>query len=175
MEGTFGFDPVYTGNSGVDSFYVVANHKKMNPDGFKFASTLRIVHLELDTLVIGARAVLEPVFRNEVFYHIDLGNTTDSIDNSVDTLGSYQSVFDHLYGCRRGYRQKLGLQNRWLGLTGSGNKWSTMREANYQANPEGQVYDLEVEAGDYVVQIGWYENWGSRTQNVTANGGGGDL
>ena len=45
-----------------------------------------------------------------------------------------------------------------------------MREANYQANPEGQIYDLEVEPGDYVVQIGWYENWGSRTQNVSANG-----
>ena len=45
-----------------------------------------------------------------------------------------------------------------------------MHEANYQANPEGQIYDLEVEPGDYVVQIGWYENWGSRTQNVSANG-----
>ncbi len=45
-----------------------------------------------------------------------------------------------------------------------------MREANYQANPEGQIYDLEVEPGDYVVQIGWYENWGSRTQNVSVNG-----
>ena len=45
-----------------------------------------------------------------------------------------------------------------------------MREANYQANPEGQFYDLEVEPGTYVVQIGWYENWGSRTQDVTANG-----
>ena len=27
-EGTFGFDPVYTANNGIDSFYVVANHKK---------------------------------------------------------------------------------------------------------------------------------------------------
>ena len=97
-EGTFGFAPVYTANTGIDSFYVVANHTKMNPDGFKFAGTLRIVHLEIDTLVIGARAVLEPVFRNELIYHVDLGNTSDSIDNSVDTLGSYQSVFDQMYG-----------------------------------------------------------------------------
>ena len=39
-EGTFGFAPVYTGNSGIDSFYVVANHTKMNLDGFKFPEHL---------------------------------------------------------------------------------------------------------------------------------------
>ena len=169
-EGTFGFAPVYTANSGIDSFYVVANHTKMNPDGFKFAGTLRIVHLELDTLIIGARAVLEPVFRNELIYHIDLGNTTDSIDNSVDTLGSYQSVFDQVYGADAVTGKNWGYLTDGWGILASGNKWSTMHEANYQANPEGQIYDLEVEPGDYVVQIGWYENWGSRTQNVSANG-----
>jgi ELWxxDGT repeat protein len=168
--GTFGFAPVYTANKAIDSFYVVANHSKMNLDGFKFAGTLRIVHLELDTLVIGARAVLEPVFRNELIYHIDLGNNTDSIDNSVDTLGSYQSVFDQAYGLDTLSGKNWGYLTDGWGILGSGNKWSTMHEANYQANPEGQIYDLEVEPGDYVVQIGWYENWGSRTQNVSANG-----
>ena len=169
-EGAFGFAPVYTANTGIDSFYVVANHKKMNPDGFKFASTLRIVHLEIDTLKIGARAVLEPVFRNELIYHIDLGNTTDSIDQSVDTLGSFQSVFDQAYGLDTLSGKTWGYKTAGWGILASGNKWSTMREANYQANPEGQMYDLEVEPGDYVVQIGWYENWGTRTQKVTANG-----
>jgi ELWxxDGT repeat protein len=169
-EGTFGFVPVYTANTGIDSFYVAANHTKMNPDGFKFESTLRIVHLEIDTLIVGARAVLEPVFRNELIYHIDLGNTTDSIDNSVDTLGAYQSVFDQAYGLDTLAGKTWGYKTAGWGWTGSGNKWNTMREANYQANPEGQVYDLEVEPGDYVVQIGWYENWGTRTQKVTANG-----
>jgi ELWxxDGT repeat protein len=168
--GAFGFDPVYTSNTGIDSFYVVANHTKMNPDGFKFASTLRIVHLEIDTLVVGERAVLEPVFRNELIYHIDLGNTTDSIDNSVDTLGSYQSVFDQMYGTDAVTGKSWGYLTDGWGILASGNKWSTMHEANYQANPEGQIYDLEVEPGDYVVQIGWYENWGSRTQNVSVNG-----
>jgi ELWxxDGT repeat protein len=167
-EGAFGIDPVYTANNGIDSFYVVANHKKMNPDGFKFVSTLRIVHLELDTLIVGARAVLEPVFRNELIYHIDLGNTTDSIDNSVDTLGSYQSVFDQMYGADAVTGKNWGYLTDGWGILASGNKWSTMHEANYQANPEGQFYDLEVEPGDYVVQIGWYENWGTRTQSVTA-------
>ncbi len=119
-EGTFGSAPVYTANSGIDSFYVVANHKKMDLDGFQFISSLRIVHLELDTLVVGARAVLEPVFRNELIYHIDLGNTTDSIDNSVDALGSNQSVFDQMYAARPSYRQKLGLPYRWMGHTSFG-------------------------------------------------------
>jgi len=168
--GTFGFAPVYTANSGIDSFYVAANHTKMNPDGFKFESTLRIVHLEIDTLKIGERAVLEPVFRNELIYHIDLGNTSDSIDNSIDTLGSNQSVFDQAYGLDTLAGKTWGYKTGGWGILASGNKWSTMREANYQANPEGQVYDLEVEPGDYVVQIGWYENWGTRTQNVSANG-----
>ena len=169
-EGTFGFEPVYTANTGIDSFYVAANHTEMNPDDFKFVSTLRIVHLEIDTLIIGARSVLEPVFRNELIYHIDLGNATDSIDNSVDTLGSYQSVFDQAYGADAVTGKNWGYLTEGWGILASGNKWSTMREANYQANPEGQVYDLEVEPGDYVVQIGWYENWGSRTQNVSVNG-----
>ena len=140
----------------------------MNPDGFKFVSTLRIVHLEIDTLIVGARAVLEPVFRNELIYHVDLGNTTDSIDNSVDTLGTNQSVFDQLYGADAVTGKNWGYLTDGWGILASGNKWSTMREANYQANPEGQIYDLEVEPGDYVVQIGWYENWGTRTQSVTA-------
>ncbi|HSO87090.1 MAG TPA: T9SS type A sorting domain-containing protein, partial [Draconibacterium sp.] len=169
-EGPFGFDAVYTGNSGVDSFYVVANHKKMSPDGFKFDANLRAVHLELDTMVIGGKAVLEPVFRNELIYHVDLGNTTANIDNSVDVPGSYQSVFDQPYGPDAVTGKNWGFKTDGWGWTGSGNKWNTMREANYQANPEGQFYDLEVEPGDYVVQIGWYENWGSRTQDVTANG-----
>lgn len=169
-EGTFGFSPVYTANTGIDSFYVAANHTKMNLDGFQFVSTLRIVHLEIDTLIIGARAVLEPVFRHELIYHVDLGNTTDSIDNSVDTLGSYQSVFDQAYGLDTLSGKTWGYQTDGWGILASGNKWSTMREANYQANPEGQIYDLEVEPGDYVIQIGWYENWGSRTQNVSVNG-----
>jgi Secretion system C-terminal sorting domain len=169
-DGSFGFAPVYTANTGIDSFYVVANQTKLNPDGFKFASTLRIVHLEIDTLVVGERAVLEPVFRNELIYHVDLGNNTDSIDNSVDTLGAYQSVFDQAYGLDTLAGKTWGYQTPGWGILASGNKWSTMHEANYQANPEGQIYDLEVEPGDYVVQIGWYENWGSRTQNVSVNG-----
>jgi ELWxxDGT repeat protein len=167
-DGSFAFAPVYTANTGIDSFYVVANHTKLNLDGFKFASTLRIVHLEIDTLIVGERAVLEPVFRNELIYHIDLGNTTDSIDNSVDTLGSYQSVFDQMYGTDAVTGKSWGYLTDGWGILASGNKWSTMHEANYQANPEGQIYDLEVEPGDYVVQIGWYENWGTRTQSVTA-------
>jgi ELWxxDGT repeat protein len=169
-EGPFGFDAVYTGNSGIDSFYVVANHEKMSPDGFKFEANLRAVHLELDTMIMGARAVLEPVFRNELIYHIDLGNTEAYIDNSVDTPGSYHSVFDQPYGLDAVTGKSWGYKTDGWGWTGTGNKWNTMREANYQANPEGQTYDLEVVPGDYVVQIGWYENWGSRTQDVTANG-----
>jgi ELWxxDGT repeat protein len=169
-EGTFGTAAIYTANTGVDSFYVKANHTKMSPDGFKFESTLRVVHLEIDTLLIGARSVLEPVFRNEMLYHIDLGNTTSAIDNSVDTLGAYQSVFDQAYGLDTLAGKTWGYKTGGWGWTGSGNKWNTMREANYQANPEGQFYDLQVEPGDYVVQIGWYENWGTRTQKVTANG-----
>jgi ELWxxDGT repeat protein len=169
-EGPFGFDAVYTGNSGVDSFYVTANHKKLNPDGFKFETNFRAVHLELDTMLIGARAVLEPVFRNEMIYHVDLGNTTANIDNSVDVPGTYQSVFDQPYGPDAVTGKSWGYKTDGWGWTGSGNKWNTMREANYQANPEGQFYELEVEPGTYVVQIGWYENWGSRTQDVTANG-----
>jgi ELWxxDGT repeat protein len=169
-DGAYGFAPIYTSNTGVDSFYVVANHKKMSPDGFKFESTLRVVHLEIDTLTIGARAVLEPVFRNELIYHIDLGNETDSIDRSVDALGANQSVFDQAYGLDTLSGKTWGYKTGGWGWLGTGNKWNTMREANYQANPEGQFYDLEVEPGDYVVQIGWYENWGTRTQKVTANG-----
>jgi hypothetical protein len=105
-----------------------------------------------------------------MIYHIDLGNTTANIDNSVDIPGSYQSVFDQPYGLDTVTGKSWGYKTDGWGWTGSGNKWNTMREANYQANPEGQFYDLEVEPGDYVVQIGWYENWGSRTQDVTANG-----
>jgi hypothetical protein len=119
---------------------------------------------------MGARAVLEPVFRNELIYHIDLGNTEAYIDNSVDIPGSNHSVFDQPYGLDAVTGKSWGYKTDGWGWTGTGNKWNTMREANYQANPEGQTYDLEVEPGDYIVQIGWYENWGSRTQNVTANG-----
>jgi len=169
-DGPFGFDAVYTGNSGVDSIYVIANHKKLNPDGFKSEAKLRAVHLQLDTLTIGGRAVLEPVFRNELIYHVDLGNTTANIDNSIDVPGSYQSVFDQPYGLDTVTGKNWGYKTDGWGILAAGNKWSTMREANYQANPEGQFYDLEVEPGDYVVQIGWFENWGSRTQDVTANG-----
>ena len=169
-EGPFGFDPVYSGNTDVDSFFVVANHSKMSPDGFKFESVLRAVNLEIDTLKLGAKAVLEPVFRNELIYHVDLGNTTANIDNSIDIPGAYQSVFDQPYGPDAVTGKNWGYKTDGWGWTGSGNKWNTMREANFQANPEGQFYDMEVEPGDYVVQIGWYENWGSRTQDVTANG-----
>jgi ELWxxDGT repeat protein len=169
-KGTYGFDPVYSGNNDVDSFYVVANHKKMSPEGFKFEANFRAVNLGTDTLKIGARAVIEPVFRNELIYHIDLGNETNYIDKSVDALGSNQSVFDQAYGSDPVTGKNWGYKTGGWGWTGSGNKWNTMREANYQANPEGQLYNLEVEPGNYVVQIGWYENWGSRTQNVTVNG-----
>lgn len=169
-EGPFGFDAVYTGNSGIDSFYVIANHSKMSPDGFKFEANLRAVHLELDTMIIGARAVLEPVFRNELIYHIDIGNDSSYIDNSADVTGAYNSVFDQPYGLDAVTGKTWGFKTGGWGWVSTGNKWNTMREANYQANPEGQVYDLEVEPGDYVIQIGWYENWGSRTQDVSVNG-----
>lgn len=169
-EGPFGFDAVYSGNTDVDSFYVVANHKKMSPDAFKFETNLRAVNLETDTLKIGARAVLEPVFRNELIYHIDLGNETNYIDNSVDTLGSNQSVFDQVYGTDAGTGKNWGYIYSGWGWEGSGNKWNTMRETNYQEDATGLKYVLDIDPGDYVVQIGWYENWGSRSQEVSANG-----
>jgi len=169
-EGSFGFDPVYSGNTGIDSFYVIANHKMMSPDGFKFEANLRVVHLELDTLVIGGRAVLEPVFRNELIYHVDLGNETDSITNSADTLGAFQSVFDQVYGLDAITGKNWGYVYSGWGWEGAGNKWNTMRETNYQEDATGLKYILDIDPGDYVVQIGWYENWGSRTQEVSANG-----
>ena len=170
MDGPFGFDPIYTGNSEVDSFYVIPNHEILDPDGFKWSANLRAVNLETDTLKIGGRVVLEPVFRNELIYHVDIGNDTNYVDNSVDALGSYQSVFDQEYGEDEGTGKMWGHKNAGWGWTGAGNKWNTMREANYQNNPEGLNYVLELEPGEYAVQIGWYENWGTRSQEITANG-----
>jgi len=169
-DGPFGFDPVYTGNVPVDSFYVIPNHTKMDPDGFKWAANLRAVHLETDTLKIGGRAVLEPVFRNELIYHVDIGNDTNYIDNSVDALGSNHSRFDQVYGADEATGKMWGHTGAGWGWTGAGNKWNTMREANFQENPDGLQYDFELEPGDYAVQIGWYENWGSRSQEISANG-----
>jgi hypothetical protein len=169
-DGPFGFDPVYTGNVAVDSFYVIPNHTMMDPDGFKWAANLRAVHLETDTLKIGGRAVLEPVFRNELIYHVDIGNDTNFIDNSVDELGSYHSRFDQEYGADEVTGKSWGHVGAGWGWTGSDSKWNTMREANYQENPDGLQYDLELVPGDYAVQVGWYENWGSRSQEILANG-----
>ena len=76
--------------------------------------------LKLTRLIVGARAVLEPVFRNELIYHIDLGNTTDSIDNSVDTLGSYQSVFDQPYGADAVTGKNWGYITDGWGILGFG-------------------------------------------------------
>jgi hypothetical protein len=170
MDGPFGFDPIYTGNSEVDSFYVIPNHEILDPDGFKWNANLRAVNLETDTLKIGGRVVLEPVFRNELLYHVDIGNDTNYIDNSVDALGAYQSVFDQEYGEDEVTGKMWGHKGAGWGWLGAGNKWNTMREANYQANPDGLNYVLELEPGDYAVQIGWYENWGTRSQEISANG-----
>ncbi len=169
-EGPFGFDAIYTANSDVDSFYVIANHTVLDPDGFKWSANLRAVNLKTDTLTIGGRVVLEPVFRHELVYHVDIGNETDSITNSLDITGTHNSVFDQIYGTDATTSKKWGYIASGWGWLGAGNKWNTMRERNYQEDPNGLKYKLEIEPGDYVVQIGWYENWGTRSQDVIANG-----
>ncbi len=170
LDGTFGFDPIYTSNSDIDSFYVIPNYDVINPDSFKLSANLRAVNLNTDTLSIGGRVVLEPVFRHELIYHIDIGNDTSIIDNSVDVTGSFNSVFDQSYGLDTATNKTWGYKNAGWGWLGTGNKWNTMREMNYQEDPSGLNYVLEIEPGDYVVQIGWYENWGTRSQEITANG-----
>jgi ELWxxDGT repeat protein len=169
-EGPFGFDAIYTANTDVDSFYVVANHSVLDPDGFKWSANLRAINLNTDTLYIGGRVILEPVFRHELVYHVDLGNVTDAVTNSMDITGTHNSVFDQIYGLDTVAGKTWGYIASGWGWEGAGNKWNTMRERNYQEDSTGLKYKLEIEPGDYVVQVGWYENWGTRSQEIYANG-----
>src|SRR4030042_5045678 len=168
--GPFGLDPIYTPAEDESKFYIIANHEVINPNSFKTACQINITSPDIDSLKLTAKTVIEPVFHHELIYHVDLGNDSSVIDNSIDVVGSHHSVYDQVYGADPVTGKQWGRVRASWGIETSSNKWASMREQNYIADPAGLFYEFEIETGTYVIQYGWYEIWGSRTNQILVNG-----
>lgn len=174
LDGPFSYDPIQVdATDGTAKVYAIVNNPGIDPDNdFILSSSLRVVPLDivnLDTLALSVNVILEPVFRNEVVYHVVMGNDTNFLDNSVDVVGAYNSAFDKAYGEDAITNKSWGYTDAGWSNSGTWNKWQTMRERTYENENSALTYEFELEPGDYVAQLALYENWNNRAIEIAFN------
>lgn len=169
-EGPYSTDPLYLAEGETD-FYVLPDYSSMELSSVVSTVTLEALSPDVPTAEIGLRIIIAPFFHNELLYLADFGNPNDTLGTyNMDMLGSYQSVYDQVYGADPVTGKTWGIERSGWGWETSSDKWTSMREQNYGENPDGLLYGFELEPGDYVIQYGWYEHWGARMIDVIVNG-----
>ncbi|MCG8697222.1 MAG: hypothetical protein MI922_04150, partial [Bacteroidales bacterium] len=154
-----------------DTVYLILDHSKLPDASFGIEAPIYFTNLETDTVEMTAKSYIEPVFRHNLVYHVDIGNdTTIIISSPYDKFGSNQSSFDQEYAADSVTGKKWGYMNFNWGDIRNDSKWKSMREMKPSLDEKGLRYKFEVDAGTYVVQMGHFEKWGSREFDILANG-----
>ncbi len=167
-DGPFGLEAIKTGDNIFDTLYFVANLKKIAPDDTNnvYKMEINFVNLEADTLTKEFKLYMEPVFRHELLYHVNVGSDTNLIENSIEVLGKNNSVFDQAWGIDEVTNKKWGYVNQSWAMVNP----SKLVSGGENDGAEGLEYKFELPAGNYAVQVATYENWEARSYKVEANG-----
>ncbi len=168
--GPFGTEAIYTPNELESKFYLKPDYENRDPNELKSIALLELSSPGVNSLALECKTIIEPVFHHDMIYHVDFGNDSNYIENSMDVLGSYHSVFDQPFGEDAVTGKKWGYAQASWASRNNVNKWTSMREQNYGENPDGLLYKFEVEPGDYVIQYGWYEKYAARYIDIIVNG-----
>jgi ELWxxDGT repeat protein len=110
---------------------------------------------------------VEPVLRGDLLYLVEAGKKDPTVIEAGEKMGKSQSTVDQAFGADPVTGKNWGYENCGWAKDDGADKWGGLRQMD---DTKAFRYKFEVENGDYVVQIGFTEFWGGRSEHVLVNG-----
>jgi ELWxxDGT repeat protein len=167
---------VYLSSNATDTIWVKV--WALNPDSSFRNLTISAQYKDksdnsVSTATATIKCNIEPVFRADLLYLVECGRVDSTTVEPTEKLGKYQRVVDQAFKADTTVAgtHSWGYENStWAKTDVLRNKWGGgVREPAKNLTDPPLNYKFQVENGDYIVQLGSFENWGGRTTKVAVN------